>query len=60
MTTFLIVTGVVVAVLLVFGWLWDRRFGFNADRMQSPDRRAQADADARTTQHGASHLGGGV
>lgn len=60
MTTFLIVTGVVVAALLAFGWLWDRKWGFNAERMLSSDRRAQADADARTSQHGASHLGGGV
>lgn len=56
MTMFWIVIGVVVAVLLLVGWLYDRKFGFNADRMPSAESRATAEAHAWNTQHG---IGGG-
>jgi hypothetical protein len=58
MTMFWIVLGVVVAVLLVVGWLYDRRFGFHADRLPSSDRRSEMDAEARNTQDRGSFGGG--
>jgi hypothetical protein len=58
MPTLWVVIGAVVAVLLAAGWLYDRRFGFQADRMPSTDRQAQAEADGRNTHHGATHFGG--
>ena len=58
MTMFWIVVGVVVAALLLVGWLYDRKFGFHADRLPSTDRRAQMDADARNTQNRAGPYGG--
>jgi hypothetical protein len=56
MPTLWIVIAVVVTVLLVVGWLYDRKFGFHADRMPSAERRAAAEAHAWNTQHG---IGGG-
>ena len=58
MTMFWIVIGVVVVVLLLVGWLFDRRFGFDSDRLPSSDRRAQAEADGHNTQRQANHFGG--
>ena len=57
MTMFWIVVGVVVAVLLVVAWLYDHKFGFNADRLPSADRRARAEADGHNTQRQANHFG---
>lgn len=50
MTIFWIVTGVVVAVLLVVGWLYDRKWGFNSQHLPSAARRADAEADGHNTQ----------
>ena len=56
MPTLWIGIAVVVAVLLAIGWLYDRKFGFQGDRMPSAERRAAAEAHAWNTQHG---VGGG-
>lgn len=59
MTTFWVVTGVVVAVLLAVGWLYDRRWGFNARQLPSDAHRAGAEADGRNTQHRVGGSGTG-
>jgi hypothetical protein len=55
MTTFWIVTGVVVALLLVGAWLFDRKWGFNRENLPSDARRASAEADAWRTQQGSTY-----
>lgn len=54
MTTFWIVTGVVVAVVLIGAWLYDRKWGVDPTSMPSPEKRAGAEADAWKSQQGAS------
>lgn len=56
MTTFWIVTGVVLTVLLVGAWLYDRGWGgVDPQKMPSAAKRAGAEADAWRTQHGTTH-----
>jgi hypothetical protein len=54
MTTFWIVTGVVVTVLLVGAWLYDRKWSVNHKNLPSEAHRAGAEADAWRTQHGTT------
>lgn len=55
MTTFWIVTGVVLAVLLVGAWLYDRKWGVNRENLPSDASRAGAEADAWRAQQGTTH-----
>jgi hypothetical protein len=57
MTTFWIVTGVVVALVLIGAWLYDRKWGVDPTRMPSPAKRAEAETQGWISQQGASHGG---
>lgn len=59
MTTFWLVTGVVVAVMLIGAWLYDRKRGFDPTSMPSPEKRAEAEVQGWVAQHGATHGGDG-